>query len=206
MNLFYKIHLQAFSVISIVLYHSGPTFGQVLFPVTTPALLMCLITQVTSLDASLFLKRFPRSCFFNFGNKSKSGGLMSGLYGGRGSTCHPYFSKISDTAPEAWGRTLSWKMKTPAANVADFFGESLDAKHLAENLCSMPLLQWILEALCLLLSLHSCYKLTITTDVLSIAVTGRPLLGSSCMLTWPSRKQDTHRYTMLGSTTLSPQT
>jgi hypothetical protein len=32
---------------------------------------------------------------------------MSGLYGGWGSTCHPYISKISDTAPEAWGRTRS---------------------------------------------------------------------------------------------------
>jgi hypothetical protein len=31
MNLFYKINLQAFYVISIVLYHSGPTFGQVLY-------------------------------------------------------------------------------------------------------------------------------------------------------------------------------
>ena len=31
MNLFYKIHLQSFSVISTVLYHSGPTFGQVLY-------------------------------------------------------------------------------------------------------------------------------------------------------------------------------
>ena len=31
MNLFYKIHLQAFNVISIVLYHSGPRFGQVLY-------------------------------------------------------------------------------------------------------------------------------------------------------------------------------
>jgi hypothetical protein len=31
MNLFYKIRLQAFNVISIVLYHSGPTFRQVLF-------------------------------------------------------------------------------------------------------------------------------------------------------------------------------
>jgi hypothetical protein len=31
MNLFYKIHLQAFNVISIVLYHIGPTFGQVLY-------------------------------------------------------------------------------------------------------------------------------------------------------------------------------
>jgi len=30
-NLFYKIHLQSFNVISIVLYQSGPTFGQVLY-------------------------------------------------------------------------------------------------------------------------------------------------------------------------------
>jgi hypothetical protein len=28
---FYKIHLQAFNVISIVLYYSGPTFGKVLY-------------------------------------------------------------------------------------------------------------------------------------------------------------------------------
>jgi hypothetical protein len=102
MNLFYKIHLQAFNVIAIVLYHSGPTFGQVFIPVRTPSLLMRLITRVTSLDtSSMLLKRFPRSGFFNFENKSKAGGLMSGLYGGWNSTCHPYFSKISDTAPEA---------------------------------------------------------------------------------------------------------
>jgi len=31
MNLFYKIHLQAFNVISIVLYYSSPTYGQVLY-------------------------------------------------------------------------------------------------------------------------------------------------------------------------------
>jgi hypothetical protein len=31
MNLFYKIHLHAFNIISIVLYHSGPTFEQVLY-------------------------------------------------------------------------------------------------------------------------------------------------------------------------------
>ena len=33
-----------------------------------------------------------------------------------------------------------------------------------------------------------------------------PLLGLSWMLTWPSRKQDAHRDTVLRSTTLSPQT
>jgi hypothetical protein len=31
MNLFYKLHFQAFNTISIVLYHSGPTFGQVFY-------------------------------------------------------------------------------------------------------------------------------------------------------------------------------
>ena len=70
---------------------------------------MCLITQVTSLDiSSMLLKRFPWSGFFNFGNKSKTDGLISGLYGGWGSTCRPYFSKISDTAPEAWGHALMY--------------------------------------------------------------------------------------------------
>jgi len=103
---------------------------------------MCLITPVTSLDtSSLLLKRIPVSGFFNFGIKSKSDGLMSGLYSGWGSTCHSYFSKISDTALVTRGRALSCKMRTPAANMADFFfGESLYAKHLAETFCSMPLL------------------------------------------------------------------
>jgi hypothetical protein len=37
---------------------------------------MRLISQVTSSDtSSMLLKRFPRGGFFNFGNKSKSGGL-----------------------------------------------------------------------------------------------------------------------------------
>jgi len=79
------------------------------FPVRMPLLLILLITRVTSLDTtSMLLKRFPCNGFFNFGNKSKAGELMSGLHGGWGSTCHPYFSKISDTAPEAWGRALMY--------------------------------------------------------------------------------------------------
>jgi hypothetical protein len=83
--------------------------GKSCIPVRTPSMLMRLITRVTSLDtSSMLLKRFPRSVFFlNFWNKSKSGGLMSALYSGWGSTCHPYFSKISDIAPQAWGRALS---------------------------------------------------------------------------------------------------
>jgi hypothetical protein len=38
--------------------------GKSCIPVWTPSLLMRLITQVTSLDTSMFLKRFPRSGFF----------------------------------------------------------------------------------------------------------------------------------------------
>jgi hypothetical protein len=76
MNLFYKIHLQAFSVISIVLNHSDPTFGKVLYSCLNAFIVMRVITQVISLDtSSMLLKHFPWSGFFNFGNKSKSGGL-----------------------------------------------------------------------------------------------------------------------------------
>jgi hypothetical protein len=48
--------------------------------------------------------------------------------------------------------------------------------------------------------------LTITTGVSSVAVTGCPLLASSWMRAWPSRKRDADHDTALWSTTLSPQT
>jgi hypothetical protein len=75
MNLFYKIHLQTFNVISIVLYHSGPTFGQVLYS--------CLDAFVDASDYSGHLIRhflnaseaFSTEWFLR--NKSKSGGLSS---------------------------------------------------------------------------------------------------------------------------------
>jgi hypothetical protein len=76
MNLVYKIHLQAFNVFSIVLYHSGPTFGKVLHS--------CLDAFV--FDASDYSchfirhllnasEAFPTEWFLQFGNKSTSGGL-----------------------------------------------------------------------------------------------------------------------------------
>ena len=82
-------------------------------PVMTPSLLMRLITRVNSLDNfSMLMWRFPRSSFFSFGNKSKARGLMSGLYGGWGSNCHPYFSKISDIVPEALVRALMYDRRS----------------------------------------------------------------------------------------------
>jgi hypothetical protein len=74
MNFFYKIHLRAFNVISIELYHSGPTFGEVLYS--------CLDAFVVDAsDYSCHLIRhllnaseaFPTEWFLR--NKSKSGGL-----------------------------------------------------------------------------------------------------------------------------------
>jgi hypothetical protein len=74
MNLFYKIHLQTFNVISIVLYHSSPTFGKVFYS--------CLDAFVV--DASVYSghltrhllnvsEAFPTEWFLR--KKSKSGGL-----------------------------------------------------------------------------------------------------------------------------------
>jgi homogentisate 1,2-dioxygenase len=74
MNLFYKIHLQAFNVISIVLYHSGPTFVQVLY--SCPNAFVVDVSDYSGplirhlLNAS---EAFPTEWFLR--NKSKSGGL-----------------------------------------------------------------------------------------------------------------------------------
>ena len=56
MNLFYKIHLQAFNVISIVLYHSGPTFGQVLYSCQD-----AFVVDVSNYSGHLIRHRFNAS-------------------------------------------------------------------------------------------------------------------------------------------------
>jgi hypothetical protein len=74
MNLLYKIHLQAFSVISIVLYHSGPTFGEVLY--SCPNAFVVDVSDYSGhlirhlLNAS---EAFPTEWFLR--NKPMSGGL-----------------------------------------------------------------------------------------------------------------------------------
>ena len=92
-----------------MVYHSGPTFGQVLcccqdaFVVAASDYSGHLIRHLLSASEA-----FPTEWFLQFWEQVKAGGLMSELYGRWGSTCHPYFSKISDTAPEAFGRTLMY--------------------------------------------------------------------------------------------------
>jgi hypothetical protein len=74
MSLFYKIHLRAFNVISIVLDHSCPTFGQVLY-----SCLDAFIVDASDYSGHLirhFLNASEAFCTEWFlRNKSKSGGL-----------------------------------------------------------------------------------------------------------------------------------
>jgi hypothetical protein len=64
MNLFYKIYLQAFNVISIVLYHSSPTLGQVLY-----SCLDAFVFDASDYSGHLFRhllnasEAFPTECF-----------------------------------------------------------------------------------------------------------------------------------------------
>jgi hypothetical protein len=74
MNLFYKIDLQAFSVISIVFYHSGPTFGQVLY-----SCLDAFVVDASDYSGHLIRNLLSASEAFptewSLRNKSKLGGL-----------------------------------------------------------------------------------------------------------------------------------
>jgi hypothetical protein len=72
-DLFYKIHLQAFNVIYIVLYHSVPTFGEVLC-----SCLDAFVVDASDYSGHLIRHLLNASEAFPtewFGNKSKSGGL-----------------------------------------------------------------------------------------------------------------------------------
>jgi hypothetical protein len=76
MNSFYKIHLQAFNIISIVLYHSDPTFGKVFY-----SCLDAFVVDASDYSGHLIRhllnasEAFPTEWFLP--NKSKSGGLSA---------------------------------------------------------------------------------------------------------------------------------
>ena len=101
MNLFYKIRLQSFNVISIVLYHSGPTFGKVLYSCQD-----AFLVDVSDFSSHLIrhflnaVEAFPTEWFLQSWEQVKVWWAHVRTVRG-GSTCHPYFPKISDTAPEA---------------------------------------------------------------------------------------------------------
>ena len=156
MNLFYKIYLQAFNVVSNVLYHSGPTLGQVLYSCQDAFV-------VDASDYSAHLTRqllnafqaFATEWFLQFWEQVKI--CWAHVMTVRRVAIHTFPTfPILHLRHEAWGCALSCKIRTPAASMADLFGESLDAKHLAETFCSMPVTAD--PGGTLLPSLHSCHK------------------------------------------------
>ena len=72
-NLFHKVHLQIFNVIYTVLYHSGPTFGQLLYSCQEPpSLSMRLITRGHLLRHLLNASEaFPTEWFLQFWEQVK---------------------------------------------------------------------------------------------------------------------------------------
>jgi len=107
MNLFYKIYLQSFNVISIVLYHRGPTFGQVLYSCKE-----ALVVDASDYSGHLIRhllnasEAFPTGWFLQIlGNKSKDVRTVRRVGKHLPSLLFP---KISDTAPDARGRPLMY--------------------------------------------------------------------------------------------------
>ena len=105
-NLFYKIHLQAFNVISIVLYHSGPAFGRDLYCCQD-----AFVVDASDYSGHLIRhllntsEAFPTEWFLQFWEQIKDWWAHVRTVRRVGKhLSHPYFSKTSDTAPEAWGR------------------------------------------------------------------------------------------------------
>jgi len=155
MDLFYKTHLQAFNVISIVLYHSGPTFGQVLYSCQDAFVCWCFwLLGSPHLDTpQCFWSVSHGVVLFNFGNKSK-------VWWAHVRTVRRVGKQLPSILFPKKFRYCTWGMRpgvivqnkdTGCDTCADLFGESLDAKHLAETFCSMPLFHWTTEALC-------CYR------------------------------------------------
>ena len=58
--------------------------GSIIIPSKTPLLFICQIARVLTVGSSSRKEKHPHIGSFNFGNKSKSGGLMSGLQGAWG--------------------------------------------------------------------------------------------------------------------------
>ena len=72
--------LQFISVVPLLLNYCIPMFGRSMIPVRSVEQLSCLTRRVMEADRSSSIeKHTPHMLIFNFGNRSKSGGLMSGL-------------------------------------------------------------------------------------------------------------------------------
>ena len=97
-------------------------FGRFSLPFRVPLLFIPRMARVTVAEtSSREEKRCPRMGSFNLGNKSKSGGLMYGLYGAWGNTSHSYLLSKSVTTFVRCGRALSCKISGPSPSKSGRF-------------------------------------------------------------------------------------
>jgi len=97
-------------------------FGRFVIPFRVPLLFSPRMARVTAAETSSWEeKRCPRMGSFDLGNKSKSSGLMSGLYGARGNTSHSYLLSKSVTTFPTCGRAMSCKMSGPSPSKSGRF-------------------------------------------------------------------------------------
>jgi hypothetical protein len=104
-----QLDMVFFKVVPIELYALGPTCLPVLEDVLEPISWHHLQNRLRPLQNGLEeSKRWPRSSNFRRGNRKKSHGARSGLYGGCGTHSMFFWAKYWATTFETWGRALSW--------------------------------------------------------------------------------------------------
>jgi len=90
-------------------------FGKLAIPFRVPLFFNPRMAGVTAAETyTREGKRCPRVDSFNLWNKSKSGGLMSGLHDAWANTYHSYVLNKSVTTFPKSGRALSCKMNGPS--------------------------------------------------------------------------------------------
>jgi hypothetical protein len=109
---------------------SSQRFGRFAIPFRVPLLFSSRMARVTAAEtSSKEWKRFPRMSSFNLWNKSKFGGLVSGLYGAWGNTSHSYLLSKSVTTFLRCGRALSCPSPSKSGRFLYIFLRSFASSH-----------------------------------------------------------------------------
>jgi len=117
-----SISLQSFYVAPCFSMTASQRFGRFSIPFRVPLFFIPRMARVTAVEtSSREEKRCPLKGSFNLENNSKSGGLMSGLYGAWGNTSHSYLLSKSVTTFPRCRRALSCKMSGPSPSKSGQF-------------------------------------------------------------------------------------
>ena len=102
-----SISVQSFHVVPLLLNDRVPTFRKICYSIWVPLLFSPRMVRVPAAETySREGKWCPRMGYSNLWNKSKSGGLVSGLHGAWGNTSHSYLLSKSVTTFPRCGHVL----------------------------------------------------------------------------------------------------